>query len=322
MDSDQKYFFFYRHQHKGDMLVEALKQNGWKQTQNMHLSRASFFDIDVDNRVEMINTLVKLGQKVFIYPHGARPQVAYMWKQMRPHPKVTAYVCPTVGHAELLKTMDYPHRFVIPGWWLTPVVPFQALEGKPKKVLFAPLHPNGNGWLSNLDRNLNAMTLQNILKAQERLKFQLTIRHIHSLAENGLPNEPFGGIRYIRGSTQGDEIPQIRSHDLIVAHQTFGYKSVALGKPTVFMSEHLCPRAGTSPETFEFINEDYWFRHKHLYMFPFDINHHVIPPAQVMIDACSPMAEEKIADWRERFIGSQQFNGKLFSDEIERYCSE
>lgn len=318
LDADQKYFFFYRHQHKGDTLLNALQEHGWKRTRDMHLSRACFMDLDVDNRVPLIDTLTNLGQKIFIYPHGARPNVAYMWKKMRPHPRTTAYIVPTVGHAELMREMDVKTPMIITGWWLTGQKPFKPYKGgTPHNVLFAPLHPNGNGWLCDLDKSINLLAYERLLKARERLKFRLTIRYIHSLKENGLPPHR-KDIKYSIGDTNGNEVDDIDRTDVVVTHQTFGYKSVARGVPTLFMSEWHSPRAGNTPETFAHIDQDYWLRTKHRYMFPFDINAEG-DPAQHLLDAGHPSAEDIIYDWRERFIGPK-FDGKHFSDEIERYC--
>lgn len=320
LDADQKYFFFYRHQHKGDALKQALLDNGWMETRNMHRSRASFFDLDIESRIGLIDTLVRLGQKVFIYPHGARPTMAYVFKTNRPHPYVTAYITPSAGHAELIRKMDYPHPFIIPGWWLTEILPFRPyLTKKPKSVLFGPLHPNGNGWLCDLDRKINLDAYRALLRAKKTLKFKLTIRHIHSLEKNGLPPHE-SGVKYITGDTTGNEIDQIRDADLVVGHQTFGYKAVALGVPTVFFSEWYTPRIGNTPETLGTIDEDYWRETKHLYIFPYDLNKPGVDPVQTILDAGHPKANTAISDWRERFIGGN-FNAKYFSDQIEHYCS-
>lgn len=312
----QKAFTIYKHQNKADALENALKQFGWAKSGNLHIVSAGFFDIDILQRVEMFDTLHNWGLKLFVYPHQARPNIIYAWKESKPHPHTTAHFVSGPGHEEIMRIIGYDKPIHDIGWSMCPKKPFQPVE-KVQNVLLGLLHPNAphleqSPWLHEVDKETNRKAFDRLLKASREMGFHLTVRYLHDIVDNGLEGE-VEGVTWVRGRMRPDT-EDIDRADLVVGTQTFAYKAIARGKPTLMMDEHICPKAGNSDTSFAYIRD--WDKIADKMMYPLDLN--TTTDVNALITRAS-QTDEDIRDWRSRMIG-RTFSGREFVDIVNQYC--
>src|SRR3954447_19227630 len=84
--------------------------------------------------------------KIILYPHGGgSPDLSYdgLWE---PDPRVTANLVMAPGHAEVLRRLGYPSPVRVVGWTYGDLKAFQPRQDV-KRVLFAPIHPVGEGYM-------------------------------------------------------------------------------------------------------------------------------------------------------------------------------
>ena len=309
LEPKPKTFFFHHHQKKAKRLEQTLMSFGWREVRGN--ASVAFFDLDILNRVDMFNAFHKRGVKLFLYPHAARPQIVYGWQGCVPHPHTTAHFVFAPGHEEVMRVIGYPHPIHVMGWTYTDVLPFKPVE-QVRSAVFAPLHPNSNGWLSEEDRAVNYRAFDNLRAAAKKMGFKITVRFLQTLENNGLTMVEDPDITYMQGKPD-NSIEQILSHDLVVGTQTYAFMAVALGKPTLMMDEWIAPRAGNSDEVFQYIRD--WDKFKHLMMFPHDINATSDVPG--LIEHVT-RSDADILDWKARMIGDP-FNPKAFHQTVLGY---
>jgi len=287
--------FCYNHQGKGSAYVKALNDAGFR---NVAASQAQIILIDIDNpgRVNTLIPKLKTGaSRLFIYPHAARPGIA--WDGLFPSsPYTTAQFVAADGHVDILRAYGYSKPLHVAGWSYSPIESFKPCE-KPHKILFAPIHPTRSGFLSKLDKDINAATFSRLLKLAKNGDIVLTVRYIRGIEGNGLTKERY--VTYIEGKTNLN-FEHARRADLVVGHQTYAYTSVALGIPTLMMSEDTPPRNGGSEDTFKFVSS--WEKYRDILMYPLDIL--AVDDTLGLIRAAG-RSDEMIMDWRRRIIGKE-----------------
>ena len=180
----------------------------------------------------------------------------------------------------------------------------------PKKILFAPIHPNGNGFLSMRERRTNRRTFQRLLTASRQHKLKLKVRYIHNLSWNGITKEQ--DVRYVKGQFD-QSTKEIDKADIVVSHQTMAYLAIARGKPTLMMDESKPPMSGNTPGAIRTVKS--WGKYKDLLQFPHDILAKE-DTMNLLLDAAH--SDEKIEKWRELFIGFP-FRERLFISKIQSY---
>lgn len=304
-------FFFHRHQRKADVFERALRQFGWRENRSISNTSCAFFDVDIMNRVEIFNSLHNRGVKLFCYPHAARPQVVYAWRGHKPHPYTSAQFVFAPGHEEVMRLIGYPHPIHVIGWAYCEKLPFKPVE-KVKSVLFGPLHPNSNGWLSDLDKEVNQKAYNRLKAAAKEMGFGVTVRFLQTLENNGIKFEEDPNIHFIQGHPDNN-FSQIDCHDVVIGTQTLAYIAVARGKPTLMMDEWIPPRAGNSPEVFRYVEG--WDNFKHLMMYPHDINTTSDVPALIQHVTRS---DSDIQAWKQQMIGAP-FSPKKFHEVVSSY---
>lgn len=303
-----KHFFCFNHQTKADAYIMALITRGWMQTS--HIDQACFIlaDADVRGRNRTLSEYGRRGVNIFLYPHAARPNIFWDFPDTPYSDFVTAHFVATEGHIEIMRAYGNPYDLNAVGWHLSPIAPFRP-RLEIRKILFAPIHPNSNGFLCRLDREINAEAFRRLLKLVTD-GVTLTVRHLHDLKKNGLWRA--GGVEYLEG--QPDlSYRQIDQADLVISHQTFGYMAVARGVPTLMMGEWHAPRWGGSEVELTTVMS--WEKYQHLVIYPLDILAEQDPGVLATRAAHSDC---EIADWRARMIG-QPFDGDRFVDLVESY---
>lgn len=303
-------FFCFNHQGKADTLIRALIGRGWKMTPKPDEATFILCDVDIPPHAKRLAAYHNAGQKVFLYPHAARPNLFHDFEGFKPSPHITTSFVVSQGHVELLETIHKEHTYEVIGWFLCPVRPFQPRK-QYRKVLFAPIHPNADNSLSEMDRGINHDTFETLLPLVRAGEIELTVRYIRDLAINGIRKRP--RINYLQVEPRVS-YKEMDEADLVISHQTFAHLAVARGAPTIMMGEDNPPRVG-SPIRGDFRYAQSFENYKHLLMFPLDI---LAEKDTLGLFKRAMSSDAEIADWRRRMIG-EPFKPNRFVDVLESY---
>jgi len=250
---------------------------------------------------------------VFVYPHTGRPVL--QWDGMYdPHPYVKAIFTFAEGGKLIPEMYGFKKPIHPVGWTYCKILPFKPkkdLKKKPK-VLFAPIHVNGNAYLSKRERATNAECYSRLLQLGDQI--DLTVRHLHKLEWNGLWK--VRGVKIVKGKPD-QSIKEILTSDVVITHQNMGYLAVASGIPTLFMSEYLVPMSASSDANLRYVKS--WPVYKDKLMFPLDFMPEGSKGKGSMDRIVEAMdSDEKIKAWRKMFIG-EPFDKNLFVRTIKKY---
>jgi hypothetical protein len=307
-----KRYFLHDHQNKSIEYARALANAGYLRTQNHDDADFLFTDIDVLGRRRMIKIFNESGRPAFMYPHTGRPVLQYDgWYP--PHPGITAMFTPAIGGVEVLhkygfhKMLQRPRPIHPVGWSMCPIRKFKVNKN-PKKVLFAPIHVNGNGYLSDREKRTNALVFNRLIAIKDKIK--LTVRFLYKLEWNGI--WPEKGVTFVQGAPD-QSIKEILEADCVISHQNMAYLAIASGVPTLMMAEHKEPISGSSLNNTMEVRS--WPKYRDYLKFPWDIlankdTHGLIRAA------CQ--SEDRIWLWKQRMIGNP-FDPKLFIKILEEY---
>lgn len=213
------------HQNKSARLRECLLALGYEQVPLGSPCEVLFIDTDfpVWHYRDIIDRHKALGAAIILYPHGGNPN---MWvDHYGAYEHTDAMLVPAEGHRRFYTAMQYAKPVYVVGWGLSACEPIRLSKGR--RVLFAPIHPNGNNFLPDPEKDANRQVFQRLLAIPE---IDLTVRYLGTLDANGLP--VVEGVSYKRGrfdNSTGD----IRHADCVIAEGTYGAMGVALGRPTV-----------------------------------------------------------------------------------------
>ena len=303
-------FAVYDHQGKARAYIDALERRGWRSTHAFERALFCLSDLDMLGRAQVLRDVMARGGRVFLYPHAARPAV--QWDGMYPVlPGVSANFVIGEGGAEVMRRYGYPVPVHVVGWPYGELRQFRA-SSYPTTILFGPIHANGNGWLSELDKKINQAVFSRLLALVEKGCIHLKVRYLRGLQLCGL--QPDTRVEYIRGRAD-QSYKDIDQADVVVAHQTLAYIAVARGAPTVMMAEDEPPRSGNSESNF--VRVASWQKYRELMMFPLDILASDDPMALLQRAARSDV---DVAEWRRLFIG-EPFNQARFVSTLEGYLS-
>lgn len=295
-------FLMYSRQDKGEQYQKALLHAGYEKASSWRF--ADFILGHHDQRADL-RYIFQAGKKFFVHPHSARSFV--LWDGPLPaNRRVSCNFVQAEGQKEVMRRYRYPVPVEVSGWTYCPILPFRK-STEVKRVLFAPIHPNGmtdrfGRRLPIPDWNQNIHAYQ----ALQKLPVELTVRIFGTPHDNGLPNDP--RIHYQESDlTLNGSLEAMKGYDVIVGHQTFAYLAIASGYPTVMFGEDTIPHSG---ETFV----QHWDLYKDMMMFPLDLLKG--DPMAVLERAAGD--EEAVRCWRDNFIG-KQFDEKDFVDKVKKY---
>src|SRR5512137_3138251 len=137
-------------------------------------------DFTVGHYPKTIEKAYQNGAEIVLYSHGA--PVIVVWDSVwNPLPYTRAYLAQSPGQKWVMESYGYKPPVHVIGWHFCPQFPFEPVE-KLSKILFAPWHPHGNGWLNPEPMEMNAKVYEALLK----MPYELTVRHVHTLEQNGL----------------------------------------------------------------------------------------------------------------------------------------
>ncbi len=308
-------FYLKEHQHKGAAFVAALAYAGYWRTSRRMAADFIFIDHDIGSRGlgyrQGLEQAHAVGKPVFIYPHSARPNV--MADTHKPWPHTRALFTISEGHKEVLEALKYPCPVEVCGWSYSDVRPFVPIKPEKEiKVLFAPIHPNNNGFLSDEDKKVNASAFNLLMNTPG---INITIRHIHNLEQNGLWYEESVKVKYVQGQPDGSTA-EIETADVIIGSYTLAYIAVALGKPLIMMAEQMRPHVGNTPGLIFYSKN--WEKYREIIRYPYEIENCADGEGVLEVMGAVMAGSSKVEDWKRKFIG-QPFDGKKFVEKVESY---
>jgi hypothetical protein len=302
-------FYVASHQDKAEPYVTALRNRGWRPIHQVKKGR--FLLMDVDAKAYAVRIKKEWQSRhapSFVYPHAGPPSLFGDYEGYAPSPLVKARFVAASGHAEVMRAYGYKGKIVIVGWSWCPLRPFAAT--RLKKILFMPIHPNSNGFLSVRDRKLNKAAFVRIQRIAQECEARLTVRYIHDLADNGLVQ--VDGVNFKEGRPLVSQaLEEIAHADLVIAHHTPAYLAVARGIPTLMIGENETPLIGGREDALCYAL--HWKEYAHLMAYPLDIldGEDCVTIAR---EACT--SDARISEWRTRMIG-MDFNGQAFANHLE-----
>lgn len=302
----EKLFFCFNHQNKARAFIRALLSRGWLETKDPGKARFILSDMDIARRGQTLRSYHGRGIKVFLYPHGGIPTLFWDFPGYDYSFAVDRFFAPAPGHVEVMKAYGVPYEFDITGWTLCDIRPFRPSPDI-RRVLFAPIHPNNNGFLCELDRKINRETFDRLLRISSICDFELIVRYLGDLRVNGLWRA--GGIQYIQGEPN-QSTEEIDRADLVVAHHTMLFLAIARGVPALAMGEAFPPRVGGTERELKTVRS--WSKYRDLFMYPLDF----LEGDGLEVMSRAARSDEDIREWKARMIG-ESFDPSLFVDRIE-----
>ena len=264
---------------------------------------AFLIDLDLPSYRPTIDTHRRAGSRVFLYPHGVG--VMYYYDGIEaPYAHTDGMFVIAPGFAEVYRRIGYPHPTYVIGWPYCDIAPFRA-HPAPRRVLFAPMHPLENGYLSDWQQELN----REVFAALHAVPgIELTVRHLHALEQNGLEREP--GVEYVQGKPD-NSYADIDRADVVVACETYAFLAIARGAPTIMFGQHVRPSNGEHPGERVYVKG--WDAWRDYVRYPWDMRD---APAADLV-AAAAASDEPIRVWKERFIG-EPLDPARFSAQLER----
>ena len=306
-------FYLNEHQHKGIEYVIALLQAGYWRTHRRMSADMIFFDHDVGTHGVGWRTgleqAYEAGKPTFIYPHSARPNVMMDTHPSWPHTRALFTI--GEGHKAVLEALKYTCPIEVTGWAYSDIHDFKPSQPEGEtKVLFAPIHPNRNGFLDDLDKACNARALEILMDTPN---IDITVRHIKNLELNGLWYED--SVHYVEGKTDGST-KEIEEADVIIGSYTIAYITVAIGKPLIMMAEHMRPHSGNMLGMVRYSPN--WESYSEIMRYPFEIENCTDGSDFLEMADMVMAGQRSVENWKDRFIG-KPFDPQYFVSRVEAY---
>ena len=302
-------FFCYNHQGKATGYIDALAARDWQLVRRIDKALFILSDIDAYSRTKTLAEHHRRGVPIFLYPHAATPNLWWDFPSQSFSKVVTAHFVPAQGHIDIMRAYGVPYKLHAVGFHLCPILPFRPRK-KVRNVLFAPIHPNSNGFLGKVDKDINIQVFDKLLPLVKDGSISLTIRYLDKLEQNGL--RQVEGVEYIQGE-RNLGYAEIDAADLVISTCTHAYLAIARGVPTLMIAEWTPTHIGGSEAALEYIAS--WDKYKDIMMYPLDFL--TDEPADVLFKHAIE-SDRCIAEWRSRMIG-KPFEANHFVDVVESY---
>lgn len=295
------------HQGKCQAFADAL-DGEFERVLDVRKAEICFYDYDAIIGSDKFENLKD--KAIFIFPHRGGPSVIGDIYPTSPH--TVAQFVSAQGHVDIMRAWGYEKPLIVTGWHLTPVCEFRPSESQKPKVLFAPIHPR----MSEMDKNLNSIAHKILADLHRKGEIDLTVRYIASLALSGIQTMQYG-VQYCEGS-QDSSNTQMLDFDLLVASQTYAYKGVALGVPTLMMGEAITPHNFSLVARKEkMVFAKSWSKYRDMMMYPCDLLA-TDKPLDLIHEAMQ--SDDKIRDWKKRMIGDP-FDGNIVLRTVRQYLN-
>lgn len=268
---------FHGYDGKGDRIAAALEAAG-------HELLAADGDValvDFDSR-----DLCHHHDRVVVYPHGGNPMLA--WDGLFPvHPNVVLQLTHSKGHAAVLEAYGYPARCESVGWCYSDVAE-PCYPDRPTRILFAPTHATGHGYIAPALHALNLRVLDWLGG------MDATVRVFGSLAAHGLPD---ADVKLSAGGSLAHD--DIDAADVVIADGTLAFLAAARGAPLIMFGSDIAEIVTFDQDGRERVDRPaHWDDYQHLLRYPYDFDDADLD--ELIAAVCSP--NEAVTRWRDRFI--------------------
>lgn len=304
-------FATYKHQDKMEPYVQALKARSWYPTREHDFAGFLLTDRDTPEPGSLIDKFAAGGKPSFIYPHSGYPFTVRWDGMYTRNPNITAVFAHSPAGVQVPQLYGFDRPIHEVGWSYCQLKAFFPRE-RIKSVLFAPIHPNFNGWLSDEDKKINRAAYVQLLHYRRLSNINLTVKYTGLLENAGI--QRVQGVRYVRSAPNLEiSLREIDQADLVVSHETFACLAIARGVPTLMMAVDVPPRLGHTPELYTHAKN--FDKYKHLMMYPLDILN--TSDFFGLIERAIS-TDDDIKEWKRLMIGTE-FNPYKFVKIIEGY---
>jgi hypothetical protein len=252
----------------------------------------------------LLDQCEKDGTTVILYPHsGGSPDLSYdgLWE---PDPRVDANLVMAPGHAELLRRLEYPAPVHVVGWTYGELKPFVPRTDV-RSVVFAPIHPVGQGYMVDEYREQNTQVFEQLVKGP----WQLIVRHVGTLEMYGLRR--VDGVEYVQSHGRKESAEIDRADAVVAGNGTFPTLAISRGVPTVLYSQ-VTAALGLIGEDLPTLGRPELYR-DYIY-YPFDALQS--GPLDEVVHAAA-RSDDQIKTWKRRFIG-EPFDAFKFVELAEK----
>lgn len=286
-------YYIFHHQHKGHGINAALRKEGW--ILSSHNVALALFDHAINKeKPEEGRAIVKKyydeGSTVITYPHGA---TGAWWTDndtFPPDKNIVANLVIGEGHKFVDKIIQPQIEHHVIGWTYCPINEFQKPKDV-KTILFAPIHASiKSGLLREECIDTNARVYKSLLELIG--KYKIIIRILNPLDQIGLWHN--SRVEFRSGKPDGT-YDEIDSADLVIAEGTYMYLSVARGKPTIGMNQHIPIRPNDSDKNFKL---NHWNEYGEYMAYPIDFD-----DDSNLLNLINKASRNEQTEWKKLFIG-------------------
>jgi hypothetical protein len=284
------------YQHKGMPFLKALYEAGCvvdKKCPDVALFDKEWDSLNPEKEGAIVKRYLERGASILVYPHAA---TAPWWYDgiIDIKPCVKAVLVIGSGQKEITNVINPAIKTHVAGWPFCEQREFIRPD-KVKRILFCPIHP-ANQYIRQESRDANERVLRSLIEYSKKKSVDVTVRYIGDLELQGLHN--CDRFKFIEGATDGSTI-DIDGADLVIAEGTCMYASVARGKPTIGMIQHMPIRSNSRYE-----QGHHWSKYGPAMAYPINFESAPLPD---LIDAAMTEQEE----WRWLFIGESMTPERL-----------
>jgi len=291
----------------GDVFLSALLGSGYERVENMQDADFLFMDHDHEYVSRVGMEPIKTNKPIVVYPHV--PYSWILWDGILKAQKVLCNFVVSGGAKEAMRLFGYRPRVEVVGSAGMEVKPFTPTSGK--RLLFAPAHPIHDGKYPQAEGKTRVQrAAKNILANLYNFE-SVTVRYSNTLEACGL--EMFEGVKgrvilenvnvYNTPNIRADALRSIERADLVISNSTFGYLSVASGKPTIFYGYD-----NMTPYSREGYVQSYEL-YKHIFDFPL---HFETMELRDILNVCAATNPE-VDNWKQLNIGENFCKDKFLN---------
>jgi len=291
-------YFITKHQHKANEIDLALTNAGWfykRRQVDIALFDHAISKPNSNIGRSIIRKYFDQGAYILTYPHGA---TGAWWTDTEGYfidRHVSANLVIGEGHKYVQEIIQPDSSNYVIGWSYCPIKEFSKKD-KITKILFAPIHASENNKLRSEAVDVNSRVYDALLKVFNL--YDITIRHLNPLGDIGLHHN--SNFKYIYGKPDGS-YNDIDNADLVIAEGTYMYLSIARGKPTIGLNQHI-PISSNHSKHSKLKN---WDKYGEYMAYPIDFDDGDLR------DLIYKASTNEQTEWKKLFIGHQMDGNNL-----------
>lgn len=290
-------FAIWQHAGKGAYLTHKLLARGHTKAESIDETDLLLLDCDwrwAHPRPQMIGWAKDAGAKVALFPHGGHPTVFIYDGLTDPDPQIDLRLEHGQGSIDVANQLGLDLNQQAPGWLFSPTKPFRRVK-KPRKLLFAPQHPNMETINVPNPDDPGPKLNQRVYKQLLQLGYEVTVTYVGPAWKNGVWFHP--GVRMVENPSMRFDhtFDLIQQADVVVGAGSVAACAVASGVPTVMFGQgnyaDFIDGKYVTPNNVDVYGETL--------KYPIDCDNGEV--GDLIVRACA--GDSGAAEWRKRFIG-------------------